>query len=384
VMVLARVWLVRVAYALARLLPRRRTVVLATAHRDRIDGNLRAIHDELALRHPDVSVIVLAYSARGGVRGVLLEAFKSVVAAYHLATSSAFIVDDYFFPIYAVPRAPRSTVIQTWHACGALKKFGHSLVDKSFGAASDLAGRVRIHANYDVCLASSRATAECYVSAFRQPLERFVWSLGIPRTDALVGRERAAEANARVRARYGIPADRRIVLYAPTFRGERADTARDPGILDLRVLNETLGDDHVVLLRMHPFVRDATRIDPALAGFAIDASSHEDINDLMLASDALITDYSSVVFEFALLERPIAVFAPDHDTYERERGFYFDYRAEGPGPVFETTRELVDYLRAGSFDVERVRRFREKWLDVADGHATERFIQELIVPALAR
>jgi CDP-glycerol glycerophosphotransferase (TagB/SpsB family) len=121
---------------------------------------------------------------------------------------------------------------------------------------------------------------------------------------------------------------------------------------------------------------------PDLAGFVIDVSDWPDVNELMLVADLLVTDYSSVIFEFALLDRPMAFFAPDHDDYLGERDFYFDYRAGVPGPVFEATRELADYVAAGRFDAERVRAFARQWFDVADGHATERFVDRIVLPAL--
>ena len=127
-----------------------------------------------------------------------------------------------------------------------------------------------------------------------------------------------------------------------------------------------------------------TTIGPALAGFAIDVSDHPDINELMLVSDVLVTDYSSAIYEFALLGRPMAFFAPDYEAYERERGFYFDYRSGVPGPVFETTDSLAQYLRGGVFDIERVHRFREASFDVADGGSATRVTDELILPSLDR
>ena len=137
-----------------------------------------------------------------------------------------------------------------------------------------------------------------------------------------------------------------------------------------------------MLLRLHPFVRAAGPIDPSLAGFVIDVSDHPDINELMLVSDILVSDYSSAIYEFSLLGRPMAFFAPDQDAYEGERGFYFEYRTGVPGPIFETSRELADFLRAGVFDLDRVARFREASFDVADGRATARFVDELVLPAL--
>jgi CDP-ribitol ribitolphosphotransferase len=185
-----------------------------------------------------------------------------------------------------------------------------------------------------------------------------------------------------VRDRYGLHDGRRVILYAPTFRGDSVTDARATDDLDLRVLAAALGDDHVLLVRLHPFVRAHTAIPDDLASFAIDVSDHPDINELMLVSDVLVTDYSSAIYEFSLLVRPMAFFAPDYEAYERERGFYFDYRTGVPGPVFETTDALAAYLRAGRFDLERVERFRAESFDVADGRSTERVTDELIVPAL--
>jgi CDP-glycerol glycerophosphotransferase (TagB/SpsB family) len=102
----------------------------------------------------------------------------------------------------------------------------------------------------------------------------------------------------------------------------------------------------------------------------------------MLVSDVLVTDYSSAIYEFALLGKPMVFFAPDHEAYERERGFYFDYRTGVPGPIFETTSDVGAYLRAGVFDLGRVDRVRRESFDVADGHATARVTDQLILPAL--
>jgi len=382
-LVLGRIWLIRLAFLAARMLPIRRRVVLATSHASHIEGNLASIQAELKRRRPAVAVSTLAYRAAPGLVGLARTALNEVRAAFQLATARAFIVDDYFFPIYAVRPRPGTTIVQAWHACGAFKKFGHSVLDKSFGAERALTDRVPIHTNYDVCLVSSRSAAVCYAEAFRQPLERFVWDLGIPRTDLLFGDRRTAAAAEVIRRRYAIPSDRRVVLYAPTFRGERTTSARHPQDLDLHVLRSTLGDDHVLLVRLHPFVRAGFAVDADLGGFAIDVSDHPEVNELMLVSDVLITDYSSVIFEFALLGRPIVFFAPDHEQYEAERGFYFDYHREGPGPVFETAEALAAHLRAGDFDAQRVERFRDRWFEIADGHATERVVDRLVLPALA-
>jgi CDP-glycerol glycerophosphotransferase (TagB/SpsB family) len=380
-LVLARLRLVQAVFFLARRLPSRRRVVLATAHGKDISGNLAFIRAELARRPTPVPVSVLAYRPATSLGGHVAAAVHAVQAAFHLATARVFIVDDYFFPIYAIRPRPGTTIVQVWHACGAFKKFGHSVADKSFGAERVLTDRVRIHSNYDVCLVSSASVIPHYAEAFGQPASTFRSDLGIPRTDLFFG-ERATTAAESVRRRYAIPADRRVILYAPTFRGDRVTDARHPVDLDLRRLHAVLGDDHVVLQKLHPFVRTGASIDADLRGFVIDASDHPDVNELMLVSDVLVTDYSSVIFEFALLGRPMVFFAPDREAYERERGFYADYRTFVPGPIFETSDEVATYIRTAEFDLDRVARFRHASFDVADGRATARVVDELVLPAL--
>jgi CDP-glycerol glycerophosphotransferase (TagB/SpsB family) len=377
-----RILSVRVAFAFGRLLPLQRRVVLATAHASRIAGNLAFVHDELRRRSPAIPVVVIAHAPARSLRGRAASLALSVIAGYHLARARVFVVDDYFFPIYVIRPRRGTTIVQTWHASGAFKKIGYSVFDKSFGADEALTSQVAIHSNYDVCLMASQAAAAHYAAAFRQPLSRFVSRLGIPRTDVLFG-DRVETIKAAVRRRYAIPEGRKVILYAPTFRGDRVTEARTPQDLDLRTLQRTLGDGYVLLLRLHPFVRERMPIGPELAGFAIDVSDYPDINELMLVSDLLVTDYSSAIYEFSLLGRPMVFFAPDHDAYERERGFYFDYRTGVPGPVFETTQQVVYYIRAGEFDLDHVKAFARASFEVADGRSSARFVDEIVLPGLA-
>jgi CDP-ribitol ribitolphosphotransferase len=381
-LVALRVALVRFGFLLGRLRPVRGRVVLATAHGDRIAGNLTWISDGIRARLPDATVVELAHRPGGGWRRLLGAAVHALRSGWYLATASLFVVDDYYFPMYVIRPRDGTRFVQVWHACGAFKKFGYSVLDKGFGADGAYVRSVPIHANYDLCLVSAARFAPFYAEAFRTPIERFTSALGIPRTDLFFDMERRSRTAEAVRRRYAIPADRRVVLYAPTFRGERITVARDPADLDLAAFHATLGADHVVLLRSHPFVRSRLAADPALRGFVIDASDHPDMNELMLVSDVLVTDYSSAMYEFALLERPMAFFAPDHAAYEGERGFYLDWPADLPGPVFDTTGDLAAWLRAGAFDLDRVRAFRAAAFDVADGRATARLVDEVVLPAL--
>ncbi len=377
-----RIAAVRLGFAVGRRRPIQPHVVLATAHAARLGGNLRYIADELGRRRPSIPTVVVAWRASPGPVGLLAEVVHALRAGYHLATARLFVVDDYFFPMYVIrPRAGTARV-QTWHAAGAFKKIGYSVLDKSFGADERLVGRVAIHANYTLCLMPSDEATRHYMEAFRQPRERFSSALGLPRTDLFFDPAHRARAVAAIRARYDLPAGRRVLLYAPTFRGDTMHGARYDDSLDLATLHRGLGDGWVVLLRLHPFVTRAASLDAAPPTFVRDVSDWPDMNELMFVADLLVTDYSSAIFEFALLGRPMAFLAPDADAYERERGFYLDFRRDMPGPIFETTEDLGAWIAAGDLDPARTIAFARSSFVVADGHASERFVDRVVLPAL--
>ena len=374
-----RTLVARLGFLVGRLRRVKPHVVLATSHSAALTGNLAWIRDELARRDPPIPSVEVT---PGTSRSKLAYFGYTFRAGYHLASARAFVVDDYFFPMYVI-RPRRGTMrVQVWHAAGAFKKFGYSVIEKTFGADPDLVAKVRIHSNYDLALVSSMSVAPHYAEAFDAPLEIFTGSVGIPRTDLLIDPVLRAAAEARVRARYPVIEGRRVVLYAPTFRGASVGLARHADLMDLDAMRRVLGDGWVVLLKLHPFVRTSLVIPEGLEGFAIDASGEADVNELMLVSDVLVSDYSSVIYEFALLGRPILFLAPDEDAYDLERGFYFDFRADAPGPIFDTTEALAEAIRAGDHDLERVRAFAAASFDVTDGHATARLVDQVLVPAL--
>jgi len=377
-----RTALVRLGFAIGRRRPVRPRLVLATSHSLQLTGNLRAIADELARRDPAVPVVTLASRVTAGLPGIVAGIVDALLAGYHLATARLFVVDDYFFPMYVIRPRRGTARVQTWHAAGAFKKVGYSVLDKSFGADESLVGQVRIHSNYDLCLMPSDAATVHYMDAFRQPRERFSAALGLPRTDLFFDASRRASAEAAISERYTLPPDRRILLYAPTFRGDTMHAARYDDSLDLDAMRQPLGDTWIVLLRLHPFVRRSVTIGPALAPFVRDVSDWPDMNELMFVADLLVTDYSSAIFEFALLGRPMAFLAPDADAYERERGFYLDFRRDMPGPIFATTEALATWIASGDLDPTPSIAFARRSFDVADGHATERFVDRVVLPAL--
>jgi CDP-glycerol glycerophosphotransferase len=190
--------------------------------------------------------------------------------------------------------------------------------------------------------------------------------IGYPRNDRLAAA--TAEDVERARTALGIVPAKTAVLYAPTHREyEDGYVAR----LDLARLAAALGPDHVVLVRPHYFYDP----EPLVGGQLVDVAAHPSVEELCLAADVLLTDYSSIMFDYAVLDRPIVIHAPDWDEYRARRGVYFDLLAEPPGAVTRTQEEVVEAL-AERADGERAA-FRERFCALDDGHAAERVVRRV-------
>lgn len=383
---IVRVLAARAGAAAARIRPIQERVYIAANRDGELRGNLAEIHRALQSHAPAPRILVdvEATLERRGIPLISLVAgvFRIALRSYRVASSRLVIVDDYFFPIYPVKKRPGVTIVQVWHACGAFKRFGRATLEAEWGADQIFLKWVPIHANYDLTLVSSASIAPIYAEAFGQSVETISAAFGIPRTDALLPSPRRDVDERAVRERLGLRDGRTTILYAPTFRGADLKGAAAPELLNIAALYRALGSEYRLIVRLHPFVKSAMRIPAEVGDFVVDASAEPDVNEVMLAGDILVSDYSSIIFEYALLNRPMAFLAPDLAAYERERGFFFDYRTGVPGPVMEETEQLARWIQAKQFDLQRVRAFAATSFDVMDGRATERFVSDVALPAL--
>lgn len=267
-------------------------------------------------------------------------------------------------------------VVQLWHACGAFKRFGMSTADKRFGASRKEKQLFAEHKNTTLVTVSSPEVCWAYVEALDMASRpEVVQPLGISRTDGYFD---ASQKTAWREHALGVVPQiegKRVLLWAPTFRGQ-TETATAPDFLDLDALRERLGEDWCVLVKHHPHVKELPPIPDSCAGFAFDVSESLSIEAAMTVADVCVTDYSSLVFEWSLLNRPVAFLAPDIDDYDDWRGFYYDYDSMTPGPVFARTEDLAEWLcrLPQSFDEAALAEFRQKFMSSCDGHATERIM----------
>ena len=302
-------------------------------------------------------------------------ALACVRMSWKAARVRLLFVRDASMPVGCLPMRSQTSVVQLWHACGAFKRFGHSSATMLFGPGADEMRRFPHYGNTTLATVSSPEVVWAYEEAMGLKGTGAVQALGVSRTDAFFNKDQTDAWLERAQSVVPQTKDRRVLLYAPTFRGKITDPEA-PDFLDLELLAKALGDGWVVLVKHHPLVRERPAIPVACSGLVFDVSESLSIEEAMMASDVCVTDYSSLVFEWSLLDRPVAFLAPDRDDYDDWRGFYYDYDQMTPGPVFVTTEELADWVceLPRSFNKDALAEFRQKFMSSCDGHATERIL----------
>ncbi|MFD7789625.1 CDP-glycerol glycerophosphotransferase family protein [Streptomyces sp. NPDC059759] len=274
----------------------------------------------------------------------------------------------------AVVKRPGSVHVQTQHGT-PLKKMGvdqstYPVVAAATGSFTKLLSRVD---RWDYNLSSNRHSTQMWERAFPGGYEALEY--GYPRNDVYC--TATAEDVARVRERLGVPEGRTALLYAPTHRDHSTGFESR---LDLEDFCEAVGDRFVVLLRAHYFYDEGSGRG---SGRIIDVTGHRSSEDVCLAADALITDYSSIMFDYANLDRPVVVYADDWEVYRETRGVYFDVMEEPPGRVARTPGELAALFTDGSYaDPEATAlraRFRERFCQFDDGRAAERVVRRVLL-----
>jgi CDP-glycerol glycerophosphotransferase len=296
---------------------------------------------------------------------------------WEVLATAKYLVNNVNFP-NAVVKRPDAIHLQTHHGT-PLKRMG--IDQMAYPAAAqglDFQALLERIDKWDYSVSANSHTTRMWERAY--PSHYVSLDHGYPRNDVYY--TAGAEDIRAVRDRLGIAPGRRAVLYAPTHRDYEAGwTPR----LDLAALADRLGDDTVLLVRGHYFYGGAASPLTNLrrTGRIVDVSSYDPVEELCLAADALVTDYSSIMFDYANLDRPIVIYADDWETYRTTRGVYFDLMAESPGPVARTQEELTEILTTEAWRDEGAAKaravFRRRFCEYDDGRAAERVVRRVFL-----
>lgn len=291
-----------------------------------------------------------------------------------LATAKYVFVDDASLILSSIPLRKETVAINLWHACGAFKKFGRSTAELKFGSSAATLDKYPNYGNLTHVTVSSPEVIWAYEEAMHLP-KGIVKATGVSRTDQFYDKKFVESRKQKLYEIMPEAKDKKVILYAPTFRGHVA-TASSPDRIDFERFCRELGNEYVIVCKHHPFVKNPPIIPEELQHFARDLTKYLSIEDLLCCADICISDYSSLVFEYSLFEKPMIFYAYDYDNYCDWRGFYYDYSEFTPGPVVQTEDELLNSIKNidTQFDKQKVIDFKEKFMGSCDGHATERII----------
>ena len=339
--------------------PRKKQILLADAHHDSVPESMEPVAEELKRRADaagknqrfEVRELYLDYGKSGAVKTIIC--MLRFMKAY--AGADTVVICDNFLPVASCRKVPETRVVQLWHACGAMKRFGY---DSTEDIPASYKGYV--YANVDLVTVSGEAAVGPFASAMR--MERsHIAALGVSRSDRFFDPAYLKACRERFFHVYPRAKRKKVVLWAPTFRGNAAR----PSVvdLDLEKLSRMLGEEYFVVSSLHPHMRGQR--------------AKLTTSQMLPAADILIADYSSLVYEYLLLKKPLVLFAPDLEEYRIKRGFYMDPE-ELPGRIVLREEELAQAVKEAVCDEAKTQAFLDKWMGACDGHATERIVDEIL------
>ncbi len=329
-------------------------IVLADSHHETLPFSLRKVKEELIRRGYEPA----EYVYDGGRLGDLRSLGKALGFMRLFARARAVFICDNFLPVSSCRKTEGTEVIQLWHSCGLLKKFGYDTPD-------DIPAYYRgdVYRNYDLVTVSADCVMGPVAGAMRQP-EGVVRATGVSRTDAYYDRAWREECRERFFRLHPEAEGKKVVLWAPTFRG----TAAEPvlaGEAEIRELGKELGEEFCLLTCAHPHLDRR--------GSVSDCGMPTE--EALCAADLLISDYSSIIFDWLFFRRPFVLFAPDLEEYERDRGFYVPYGSLSPHTVTDPALLKETVLRAmEDRDGTWLDRLFETYDGACDGASTARIL----------
>jgi CDP-glycerol glycerophosphotransferase len=299
-----------------------------------------------------------------------------------LMARSRYWITNARLPLW-IPKPDHTTYIQTWHGT-PLKRLASDMAEVHMPGTDTVKYKknfTREAKKWDYLISPNKYSTDIFARAF--DFNNNMIESGYPRNDILHQPDRHEVAN-NVKLSLNIPLDKKIILYAPTWRDDEFYTKGKYKFdikLDLMKMKEQLGEDFVILLRMHYLISENIDV-LEYDGFVYDVSNHSDIRELYVISDMLITDYSSVFFDYGNLKRPIIFFVYDIDKYrDTLRGFYFDFEREAPGPLVKTSDEVIQQIKTihdnGFTPSDEFNSFYHKFCYLEDGNASKRVVERV-------
>lgn len=332
-------------------------IVFADAHHDSIPFSMQVMHEKIEEKGYVIEDWFYDYAKLSMISTLV----KSMSFMRIYARARYVFICDNFLPVASCRKSRKTKIIQLWHSCGLLKKMGY---DTAEDVPEHYIGNV--YKNYNLVTVSAPCCVPFLTSGMKQS-SGIVQALGVSRTDVYFDKLWIQDCRQKFYEQYPAAKGKTIILWAPTFRGNAADPYL-VGTEGIQWLEEQLGEEYLVIRKVHPHIEKKYH----LSNCSIPTERLLPITDLM------ITDYSSVVFDYVFFERPYIMYAPDWEEYEKKRGFYVPYPSLSPY-VIKNYEELPDAVEQAlmSDDKEWIKASKAFHVGACDGKVSERIMETL-------
>ncbi len=333
-------------------------ITFISLEHDNLSKDFKILHDELSAKQ-EYEIKTLLFKFQPTFLGQLQYGLACIRQLFVLQSSKLVIIDYNNFVISKFPHRKEVKVLEIWHATAALKNFGNC-VQRDYEIK-----------NYDYAIANSDFYKGVYAQAFNLPEEN-VLVTGIPNNDKIFEDHFVQDTKVRLLEKYPVLANKKVITYAPTFRG-RISTYFKEAKIDLARVHKALGENYVIIYKVHPLI----------SGSAYENNPHvlfikeEPISSIFCVTDVLITDYSAIAVDWMGFDKPIIAYVPDFKSYSKKPGLTIDYLQEFPGAVTFNESELIQALQttdSTSYQKERALFFKKTY-NYCDGKATERVLK---------
>lgn len=317
--------------------------------------DFKLLQEEIEKREKDISVVVLCHKLQGGEKAPMLEKIKYIMHCfkqmYYISTSQIIILDSYCILASILKHKKNLKIIQMWHSMGTMKKFGYQILGQKEGSSVKTAKQMKMHQNYDYVFASSEAYAPYLAEGFGCDLN-IVKIYSLPRVDLLTSKEYKQNIREKITKEYPQIKQKKNIVYCPTFRKDEETMSKEIAKLIENVDNKKYN----LILKLHPLSKIKIDKDCVIYDEKFSAL------DMLFVADYVISDYSCIIYEAAILKIPLYFWAFDLKDYLNNRGLTFDYKAEVPGMVSEDVKDILNSIDTENYNYTKLEEFRKKYV----------------------
>lgn len=355
------IFFLNLIYSVMKLQPVQHKITFLSRQSDKPSLDINMLEREIRQLHPDFKTVILCRSIKPGILNKISYSFHILKQMHHMASSEVVILDSYCIAASVLHHRSSLLIIQMWHSTGTMKKFGYSILDKPEGSPAKIAELMKMHKNYDYILAAGEGYKDHLAEGFCYPAEKII-TLPLPRIEALKSNRYAEEAAEKIFKAYPELKSKKNIVYVPTFR-----KMNDESFLSaLKALCESVDySRYNLIIKPHPLT-DLTGFSQPRAVIDNRFSSF----DMLFISDIVISDYSCIIYEAAVLKKPVYLYAYDYDEYMSTREIYIDYMSEIPCPICTDAASIMAAIDA-PYDHKSLDAFLNRYVYTGSSHETK-------------